>query len=162
MRCRCYENESTDLHAMPADLGAHGVGRGVGKWARKPPPPPVWHVVHLWFLYRAFGAPIAGFFGHSTRIISSLCCTHHVLASQKYVLQHPSPTVSPRKTRRRHKHNPLYFHFQDRWIEKKRQEAYDVAQKACSTPFLNTPMPTLCEFIRQAARMARIRCVRPK
>ena len=40
----------------------------------------------------------------------------------------------------------LYFCFQDRWTGKKRQEAYSVAQKACSTLFLNTPRATLCEW----------------
>ena len=57
----------------------------------------------------------------------------------------------------------LYFRFQDRWTRKKRQEAHNVAQKACSTLFLNTSMATLCEFIRQAAIMARqdreVRCL---
>ena len=46
----------------------------------------------------------------------------------------------------------LFFRFQDRWIGKKNQEAYNVAHKACSTLFLNTPMATLCEFIRQAMK----------
>ena len=35
------------------------------------------------------------------------------------------------------------------------QEVYNVAQEACSTLFLNTPMASLCKFIRQAAIMAR-------
>ena len=48
----------------------------------------------------------------------------------------------------------LYFRFQDRWTRKKKQEAYNVAQKACSTLFLNTPMATLHEFITQLAVMA--------
>ena len=52
----------------------------------------------------------------------------------------------------------VYFRFQDRWTGKKRQEAYNVAQKAGSTLFLNTPMAPLCEFIRQAAIMARQDC----
>ena len=52
----------------------------------------------------------------------------------------------------------LYFRFQDRWTGKKRQEAYNVAQKACSTLFLNTSMATLHEFITQAAVMARQDC----
>ena len=49
----------------------------------------------------------------------------------------------------------LYFRFQDRWTGKKRQEAYNVAQKACSTLFLNTATATLHEFMTQAAVMAR-------
>ena len=52
----------------------------------------------------------------------------------------------------------LYFRFQDRWTGKKRQEAYNAAQKACSTLFLNTPMATLCEFVQQAAIMAQQDC----
>ena len=38
-----------------------------------------------------------------------------------------------------------------------------VAQKACSTSFLNTPMANVCEFIRQGAVIARqdrqVRCL---
>ena len=49
----------------------------------------------------------------------------------------------------------FYFRFQDGWTGKKRQEAYNVAHKACSTLFLNTPMATLGEFITQVAVMAR-------
>ena len=51
----------------------------------------------------------------------------------------------------------LYFHFQDRWSGKTMQ-AYNAAQKARSTLFLNTPMATLCEFVRQEAIMARQDC----
>ena len=102
----------------------------------------------------AFGAPIAGFFGHSTRIVSSLCCKHHVPAPIRTffgTLVQPCP-----RTKRNDVIKAiLNFRFQDRWAGKKRQQAYNVAQKACSTLFLNTPMATLCEFIRQAAIMAR-------
>ena len=37
----------------------------------------------------------------------------------------------------------LNFRFQDGWTAKKRQEADNVAQKACSTLFLNTPRAAL-------------------
>ena len=33
--------------------------------------------------------------------------------------------------------------FQDRWSGKKRQDAYNAAQKSCPTLFLNTPLATL-------------------
>ena len=110
----------------------------------------------------AFGAPIAGFFGHSIHIISpSVADT----MSQRPISTFFGTLVQPCPRAKRGDviNTILYFRFQDRWTGKNRHEAYTVAQKACSTLFLNTPMATLCEFIRQAAVMARqdreVRCL---
>ena len=48
----------------------------------------------------------------------------------------------------------LYFRFTDRTTSRKRQEAYNEAQKACATLFLSVPMATLCEFVAVAQKMA--------
>ena len=55
-----------------------------------------------------FSAPMAGFFGHSTHVTSSLCCKYHVAVSHTYVLWHPNPTVPLCKTHRRCNRNPLF------------------------------------------------------
>ena len=57
-------------------------------------------VVGTFFHLRQFfsPAPIAGFFGRSTCITSSLCSRYHVIVSHMYILWHLGPTVSPRKT----------------------------------------------------------------
>ena len=102
------------------------------------------------FSSRAFGAPIARFFGHS--ILSFLPSVANTM-SQRPISAFFSTPVQPCPGAKRDDvvNAILYFRFQDRWTGKKRQEAYNVAQKACSTLFLNTPMATLREFIRQAA-----------
>ena len=48
----------------------------------------------------------------------------------------------------------LHFRFTDRTTSRKRQEAYNEAQKACTTSFLSVPMATLCEFVAVAQKMA--------
>ena len=48
----------------------------------------------------------------------------------------------------------LYFRFKDRTTSRKRQEAYNEAQKACATLFLSVPMATLCEFEAVAQKIA--------
>ena len=103
---------------------------------------------------RAFGALIAGFFGHST--VSFLPSVADTM-SQRPISAFFGTLVQPcpRVKRDDAVNAILYFRFQDRWIGKKRHEAYNVAQKACSTLFLNTPMATLCEFITQVGVMAR-------
>ena len=53
-----------------------------------------------------------------------------------------------------------YFCFPARRSGKKRQEAYNVGQKACSTLFLNTPTATRCDFVRQATIIMWKDCVR--
>ena len=91
---------------------------------------------------RAFGALIAGFFGHST--VSFLPSVADTM-SQRPISAFFGITVQPcpRVKRDDVVNAILCFRFQDRWTGKKRQEAYNVAQKACSTLFLNTPM-ALC------------------
>ena len=109
------------------------------------------------FFSCAFGTPIVGFFHHSTRITSSLCCVADIMSQRPMsmlfsTLIQPCPHV---------KHDDsitpiLYFHFQERWSRKKKQEAYNVTQKACSTLFLNTPMATPFEIVRQVNHPAQI------
>ena len=102
---------------------------------------------------RAFGAPIAGFFGHST--VSFLPSVAETMSQRPISAFFGTPVQPcPRVKRDDIVNRNLYFRFQDRWTGMKRQEAYNVAQKACSTLFLNTPMATLREFITQAAVMA--------
>ena len=87
---------------------------------------------------RTFGAPTAGFFGRSTvSFLPSVADTMY----QRPISAFFSTPVQPCP---RAKCDDvvsviLYFRFEDRWTGKKRQEAYNVAQKACSTLFLNTP-----------------------
>ena len=87
------------------------------------------------FSSRAFGAPIAGFFGHST--VSFLPSVADTM-SQRPISAFFSTPVQPCPRAKRDDviNTILYFRFQDRWAGKKRQEAYNVAQKACSTLFL--------------------------
>ena len=47
----------------------------------------------------------------------------------------------------------LYFRFKDRVTGRKRQEAYNDAQKACATLFLSVPIATLCKFVAVAQEM---------
>ena len=57
----------------------------------------------------------------------------------------------------------LCFTFKHRTTSRKRQEAYNEAQKACPTLFLSVPMATLCEFVAVAQKMAtrnrEVRCL---
>ena len=102
---------------------------------------------------RAFGALIAGFFGHST--VSFLPSVADTMSQRPISAFFGTPVQPCPRVKRDNVVNAiLYFRFQDRWTGKKRQEAYNVAQKACSTLSLNTPMATLREFITQAAVMA--------
>ena len=48
----------------------------------------------------------------------------------------------------------LSFRVNDGPTRQKRQEAYNDAQKACSTLSLSVPMATLCEFVTGAREMA--------
>ena len=83
------------------------------------------------FSSRAFGAPIARFFGHS--ILSFLPSVANTM-SQRPISAFFSTPVQPCPGAKRDDvvNAILYFRFQDRWTGKKRQEAYNVAQKACS------------------------------
>ena len=106
------------------------------------------------FSSRAFGALIAGFFGHST--VSFLPSVADTMSQRPISAFFSTPIQPCPRVKRDNVVNAiLYFRFQDRWTGNKRQEAYNVAQKACSTLFLNTPMATVHEFITQAAVMAR-------
>ena len=114
------------------------------------------------FSSRAFSALIAGFFGHST--VSFLPSVVDTMSQRPISAFFSTPVQPCPRVKCDDVVNAiLYFRFQDRWTGKKRQEAHNVAQKACSTLFLNTPMATLHEFITQAAVMARqdreVRCL---
>ena len=78
------------------------------------------------FPSRAFGAPIAGFFGHSTGSFPSVADT----MSQRPISAFFSTPVQPCPRAKRDDvvNAILYFCFQDRWAGKKRQEAYNVAR----------------------------------
>ena len=90
------------------------------------------------FSSRAFGAPMAGFFGHST--VSFLPPVADTMSQRPISAFFGTPVQPcPRAKRDDIVNAALYFRFQDRWTGKKRQEAYNMAQKACSTLFLNTP-----------------------
>ena len=113
-------------------------------WTLSPPPPST--LIHLritvlgtffvWanFSSCAFGAPIAGFFGHST--VSFLPSVADTMSQQPISAFFRTPVQPcPRAKRNGVVKAILYFCFQNRWTGKKRQEAYNVAQKACSTLF---------------------------
>ena len=94
-------------------------------------------------------------------LVSLLPCVADIL-SQRPISTFFGTLVQPCP---RAKHNDvitviLCFRFQDTWSGKKRQEAYNAAQKACYTLSLNTPMATLCKVVRQAAKkMSCIACL---
>ena len=90
----------------------------------------------------AFGAPIAGFFGHS--IVSFLPSIAGTMSQRPISAFFSTPVQPcPRAKRNDVVNTILYFRFQDRWMAKKRQEAYNVAQKACSTLFPERSMMCL-------------------
>ena len=90
------------------------------------------------FSSRAFSAPLAGFFGHST--VSFLPSVADTMSQRPICAFFSTPVQQcPRAKCDDVVNTILYFRFQDRWTGKKRQEAYNVAQKACSTLFLNSP-----------------------
>ena len=65
-----------------------------------------------------------------------------------------SPVQPPPRAKREDVINTLlYFRFKDRITGRKRQEAYDDAQKACATLFLSVPIATLCKFVAVAQQM---------
>ena len=65
-----------------------------------------------------------------------------------------SPVQPPPRAKREDLINAvLYFRFKDRITGRKRQEAYNEAQKACATLFLSVPMATLCKFVAMAQQM---------
>ena len=119
--------------------------RGVtpSPWTPSPPPldpfpPPRSNSTLLWSLHSY----------HFFPVLQTPCP-----ASHKYVLRHPVQPC-PRAKRNDITNMILYFHFQDRWTGKKRQEAYKCCTESMFHTFLNTPMAALCEFIRQAAIMS--------
>ena len=73
-----------------------------------------------------------------------------------------SPVQPPPRAKREDVINALlYFRFKDRITGRKRQEAYNDAQKACATLFLSVPIATLCNFVAVAQQMGtRDRAVR--
>ena len=117
-------------------------------WTPSPPPPSA--LIHLSIRVLGIFFVWANFFLPHLRctysrvlwslrcVLSSVYCRSHVPVSHKCVLQHP---VKPCPCAKRNDvvNTILYFRFQDRWTGKKRQEAYNVAQKACSTLLLNSP-----------------------
>ena len=87
------------------------------------------------FSSRAFGALIAGFFGHST--VSFLPSFADTMSQRPTSAFFGTPVQPCPCVKRGDVENAiLYFHFQHRWTGKKRQEAHNVAQKACSALFL--------------------------
>ena len=75
------------------------------------------------FSSRAFGALIAGFFGHST--VSFVPSFANTMSQRPISAFFGSPVQPcPRVKRNDVVNTILYFHFQDRWIGKKRQEAH--------------------------------------
>ena len=106
------------------------------------------------FFPRFFVTPVAGLFGHFPHIIFP--CVADIMW-QRPIHRSFGTAVQPCPRAKRDDviTTILYFPFQDGWSGKKRQEAYNAAQKACSTLFLTTPMATLCEFVRQGAITAR-------
>ena len=75
-----------------------------------------------------------------------------------------SPVQPPPRAKREDVINALlYFRFKDRITGRKRQEAYNDAQKACATLFLSVPIATLCKFVAVAQQMGtrdrEVRCL---
>ena len=75
-----------------------------------------------------------------------------------------SPVQPPPRAKREDVINALlYFRFKDRITGRKRQEAYNDAQKACATLFLSVPIATRCKSVAVAQQMGtrdrEVRCL---
>ena len=85
------------------------------------------HTVYLWFyVYSAF-------------LVLQITMTQRSLSV--YFRSPVQPL--PRAKRKDLIDSLFYFRFKDRITGRKRQEAYNEAQKACATLFLSVPMATL-------------------
>ena len=122
-------------------------------WTPSPPPPSAQVQLKTWVL--------GTFFGDGEKISRRLLRTPHTVYLWFYVysaflvlqitmtqrslsVYFCSPVQpSPRAKRKDVIDALLYFRFKDRITGRKRQEAYNEAQKACATLFLSVPMATL-------------------
>ena len=122
-------------------------------WTPSPPPPSAQVQLKTWVL--------GTFFGDGEKISRRLRRTPHTFYLSFYVysaflvlqitmtqrslsVYFCSPVQpSPRAKRKDVIDALLYFRFKDRITGRKRQEAYNEAQKACATLFLSVPMATL-------------------
>ena len=74
-----------------------------------------------------------------------------------------SPVQPPPRAKREDDDVLLSFRFKDNITGRQKQQAYNEAQRACTTLFLSVPMATLCNFVVVAQKMAtldrEVRCL---
>ena len=122
-------------------------------WTPSPPPPSAQVQLKTWVL--------GTFFGHGEKISRRLRRTPHTVYLSFYVYSaflvlqitmtqrsllvyfHSPVQPSPHAKRKDVIDALLYFRFRDRITGRKRQQAYNEAQKACATLFFSVPMATL-------------------